>query len=121
MGTIKIIGMEFYAYHGCFLEEQVVGNHFLVDIEMEADCTLPRQTDNIKDAVNYQTAYELVKKEMQQKSHLLENVAGRILDSLFKNLPNIKKVSVRVAKQNPPMGGSIKETSVTLTKKIENK
>lgn len=121
MGIIKITGMEFYAYHGCFLEEQVVGNYFLVDIEIEANCTLPSKTDNINDAVNYQVAYELVKKEMQQNSHLLENVAGRILDSLFKNLPEIKTASVKVAKQNPPMGGKIKETSVTLTKKIQNK
>lgn len=111
--------MEFYAYHGCFKEEQIVGNTFLVDLEMEVDCSEPIKTDNIADAVNYQTAYKLVKQEMTKTSHLLEHVAGRILNSLFANLPNLKKARVKVAKQNPPMGGKIKETSVTLSKKNE--
>ncbi len=120
MGLIKISGMEFYAYHGCFKEEQIVGNNFIVDLEIEADCTTPMQTDNINDAVNYQTAYELVAKEMKQTSHLLENVADRILKSLFTNMEHIKKATVKVAKQNPPMGGKIKETSVTLSQESKS-
>ncbi len=29
--------MEFYAFHGHYEEEQIVGNRFLVDLEMETD------------------------------------------------------------------------------------
>ena len=38
MGLIEIEGMEFYAYHGHFKEEQVVGNKFLVNVSIETDC-----------------------------------------------------------------------------------
>jgi len=116
MGIIEIEGMEFYAYHGCFKEEQIVGNKFLVDLKMEANCTKATQSDNINDAVNYQTAYSIVKKEMEQKSHLLEHISERILNSLFKNLPEITFAQVKVSKINPPMGGKIQQVSVSLSK-----
>lgn len=29
-GIIEIEGMEFFAYHGCFEAEQIVGNKFMV-------------------------------------------------------------------------------------------
>ena len=29
-GIIEIEGMEFYAFHGCFEAEQIVGNKFIV-------------------------------------------------------------------------------------------
>jgi len=29
--------MQFYAYHGCFKEEQVIGTHFAVDLSVETD------------------------------------------------------------------------------------
>ena len=36
MGKIIIEEMEFYAFHGHYQEEQIVGNRFLVDLEMDA-------------------------------------------------------------------------------------
>lgn len=116
MGTIEIKGMEFYAYHGCFAEEQIVGNKFLVDLELEVDCNKAKISDNINDAVNYQIAYEIIKEEMEQKSHLLENIAYRILEKLFIKLNGIIIAKVKVAKINPPLGGRIENVNVTLTK-----
>lgn len=116
MGLIEIENMEFYAYHGCFKEEQIVGNRFLVDLAIETDMSIPSKTDNINDALNYQTAYELVKAEMQKKSHLLEHIAGRILDALYSKFKNIIKATVKVSKMNPPMGGKMERVSVTISR-----
>ena len=116
MGLIKIENMEFYAYHGCFEEEQIVGNRFLVDLSIETDMQVPAKSDDIHDALNYQKAYLLVKEEMQKKSHLLEHIAGRILDSLYHHFDTIKKAEVKVSKMNPPMGGKMEKVSVTLSR-----
>jgi len=116
MGLIYIEGMEFYAFHGHFREEQIVGNKFVVDVILETDMTLPSQTDNLKDAVNYQTAYQIVKQQMEQKSHLLEHIGGRILDALYSEMDGIIKATVKVSKMNPPMGGRIKAVSIELTR-----
>ncbi len=114
MGLIKIEEMEFYSFHGHFREERIVGNKFLVDLTIETDMAVPSESDNLKDAVNYQRAYEIVKLEMEKKSYLLENIAGRILNALYDELKGIRKATVKVSKMNPPMGGRIRSVSVTL-------
>ena len=113
MGLIKIEGMEFYSFHGHYREEQIVGNKFIVDLTIETDMEMPSKSDNLKDAVNYQQAYQLVKSEMEKKSHLLEHIAGRILDALYADMQGIRKATVKVSKMNPPMGGKINSVSVT--------
>ena len=114
MGIIEIEGMEFYAYHGHFAAEQVVGNRFLVDLTLITDCSKAAQSDDLNDALDYQIAYRIVKEEMEIQSHLLENIADRILDRLRKEFSTIEKVKIKISKLNPPMGGQIEKVSVTL-------
>ncbi len=116
MGWIQLENMEFYAYHGHFKEEQIVGNKFLVNLKLETDLEEAARTDELKDTLNYHTAYQIVKKEMQKKSHLLENIASRILDALFAEFPQIVSAYIKVSKMNPPMGGKMDCVSVTLTR-----
>jgi 7,8-dihydroneopterin aldolase/epimerase/oxygenase len=114
MGIIEIEGMEFYAYHGHFAAEQVVGNRFIVDLTLFTDCTKASQSDKLSDALNYQSVYLIVKEEMQIKSHLLEHVAARILNRLYEVYDSIERVKVKISKLNPPLGGQIGKVSVTL-------
>jgi dihydroneopterin aldolase len=116
MGLIEIEGMKFNAFHGHFESEQIVGNEFIVNLVIETDCEKAVESDNLEDALNYQTAYEIVKKEMNITSHLLEHVAQRILNSLYVHFTTIKKAEVKISKMNPPMGGEIEKVSVTLTR-----
>jgi len=116
MGLIVIENMEFYAFHGHYREEQIVGNRFVVDLKIETDMTVAAKSDNLKDAVNYQKAYQIVKTQMDRRSYLLENIAGRILDALYAELEGIKKATVKVSKVNPPMGGKIGSVSVVMEK-----
>ena len=120
MGKIIIEEMEFYAFHGHYEEEQIVGNRFLVDLELECDMTRVAESDQLEDAVNYQMAYVLIKKEMRRKkSNLLENIAKRILDALYSEMEGIDKATVRVRKMHPPMGGPIRSVGVTLSRSHE--
>jgi dihydroneopterin aldolase len=122
MGKIIIEEMEFYAFHGHYQEEQIVGNRFLVDLEMEADLTEPADSDNLNDAVNYQQAYQIIKNEMRRtKSNLLENIGKRILDALFTEMEGIQKASIRIRKLNPPMGGPIKSVGIKMSRKQKNR
>lgn len=120
MGKIKIEEMEFYAFHGHYQEEQIVGNRFLVDLELKTDLKGPAQSDSLKDAVNYQQAYQIIKSEMRRtKSNLLENIGKRILDALFAEMKGIKKATIRIRKLNPPMGGPIKSVGIKMSRKQE--
>jgi 7,8-dihydroneopterin aldolase/epimerase/oxygenase len=116
MGLIQIENMEFYSFHGHFKEERIVGNKFLVDLTIETDMKLPAESDNLKDAVNYQRVYEIVKSQMEMKSHLLEHIAGRILDAIYSEMKGITRVTVKVSKMNPPMGGKIGSVNVVMSR-----
>ena len=115
-GIIEIEGMEFFAYHGCYETERVVGNKFTVYACIVTDCDKAAASDDINDALSYLTAYEIIAREMMIPAHLLEHVAKRIIDALYARFPQITQVTIKVSKLNPPLGGKIAATSVTLTK-----
>jgi len=121
MGLIHLDDMEFYAYHGCFKEEQTAGNWFLVNLTLETDMGKPSATDNISDALNYQVVYQLVKAEMTVPSHLLEHVAERIISALFSEFKQLERTTVKISKMNPPMGGRMKSVSVEISKTNKDK
>ena len=116
MGIIRIEDMEFYAFHGHFREEQIVGNKFLIDLEIETDLEVAGLSDRLEDATDYTIACRVVKMEMEKKSKLLENIAKRILDALYLNLKNIKKATVRIKKLNPPVGTKVGSVSVIMSR-----
>ena len=116
MDSIRIENMEFYAYHGHFKEEQIVGNRFIVSVTIDADLDKPAQSDKLEDTLNYQKAYHIIKMEMTKKSHLLENIASRILDALYSDFGTIRSATVKISKMNPPIGGKMDCVSITLTR-----
>jgi len=114
MSTIAIEGMTFRAYHGCMEEEQVIGNTFVVDLYLEADTAKAEQSDDLKDTTDYAEAFNIVKKEMETPSKLLEHLGRRILDAVKKRFPEIESAELKVAKMNPPINGQADCVSVTL-------
>jgi dihydroneopterin aldolase len=107
--------MEFFAHHGCFDEERTTGAYFEVDVDVHANLQQAAATDNLNDTLNYQSIYDIVQKEMQQPSNLLEHVAGRILRALSEHCKTIDSATVTVRKRNPPLGGKVGFSAVTLS------
>ncbi|MCQ2606142.1 MAG: dihydroneopterin aldolase [Bacteroidales bacterium] len=120
-GLIELQDMEFYAYHGCYDAEKKVGGRFLVNLWLEYDIEKAAQTDNIKDALNYQVAYEIVEEQMKIKSSLLENVCQRILDALFAKFPELLTAQVDVSKMAPAIKGKMKAVTMTLRSEKEDR
>ena len=114
-GTIKIEGMKFYAYHGYYQHEQQTGNNFIVDVEIELmiEESVLKDVD-ITGTLNYEQVYDLVKKEMDIKSKLLEHVCYRIKVAIKNKFSAISNIKVSVAKLNPPMGNNIDQVKVIL-------
>jgi dihydroneopterin aldolase len=114
MALIKIEGMEFFAYHGCFTEESIIGTRFIVDIELSVDTSQAQSSDNLHHTVNYLSVYQTIKEQMEIRSNLLENVAHRIIDAVKHRFPLVTEANVKVSKLNPPLGGKIDRVSVTI-------
>jgi dihydroneopterin aldolase len=114
MGKILLEGMEFFAYHGHYKEEQIIGTKFIVDLELVLETVHAEYSDHLNDTVNYQEVYHVVKKEMEINAHLLESVARRILDAVMQSFPGVKAVQVKISKVNPPLGGKVRQVSCVL-------
>lgn len=114
MSIISIEGMEFFAYHGCFKEEQVIGTKFRIDLFLEVDTSTAEKSDRLKDTVNYQSVFQLVKKEMETPSKLLEHVGRRILDRIKQEFTSVEHARIKIRKLNPPLGGKMDFVSLEL-------
>jgi dihydroneopterin aldolase len=112
MGFIVLEGLEFYAFHGHFKEEQVVGNKFEVNIIIETNTETPGISDKLEDALDYVSVYSLISHEMKMSSYLLENVIYRIKSKLIDQFPSIMSFELKVTKFNPPVGGKVQKVSV---------
>lgn len=113
---IELRGLAFYAYHGVLPEERQRGNNFVVDLTIEADISKAISTDDLDDTVNYAAVYDVVKREMNVPSMLLEHVCGRIATVLLEEFEMLLRVSVCVVKKNPPIEGAGPcESAVRLT------
>ena len=116
MGVIRLEDMSFYAYHGCFAEEQAIGTRFRVDVALTTDTSKAQVSDNIADTVNYLDVYRIVKREMMIPSHVLEHVAERIATAVLNEFSAVDSMIVKVSKLNPPLGGQLGCTSVEIEK-----
>lgn len=106
MTRIALEGMHFFAYHGYYEEERIVGNQFIIDTFVDVD-TFDSKDDDINDTVNYEVIYDIVKSHMVKKYKLLETIALNISSELKTKFPKITKVKVRVAKIGPQLGGEV--------------
>ena len=112
--SILLHDMRFYAYHGVMEQERRVGGEYLVSLSVEADLSRPMVSDDVADTINYAALYEVVAREMDQPSKLLEHVAGRIAQRVLADFPLVDALSIRITKCNPPMGADSKGASVTV-------
>ncbi|MDR3046896.1 MAG: dihydroneopterin aldolase [Bacteroidales bacterium] len=102
---LLINGMEFYAFHGCFKEEKIIGTRFKVDVSLEYDCQEAAQNDDLSKTINYQTVHQLVEKIMKKPANIIEHLSYKIIQSLQQNFPELQKTEVTVYKLNPAIGG----------------
>lgn len=115
MGTLEINDMVFFARHGCFTEERIIGNKFVVNFRGRTDVSKAAESDNLEDAVNYQLIYNVIREEMEVPSNLLEHVCGRILKRMQQEFPALVSGSISIAKLNPPIGGQVGAFKCTMS------
>ena len=112
-GKIELIGMKFFARHGCLESERRDGNEFRVDFACEYDTSSAELTDELEDTLDYSLVYAIVAREMAVPSRLLEHVAGRIADALQAEIPGLEHFEISVYKKNPPVGGECEWAKVS--------
>ena len=84
MDKIIIKGLRVFARHGVNEEETIFGQHFVLDIEAQADLTRAGLTDELDDTVSYAQIIKTARRVMtEQNDKLLERAARRVADALL--------------------------------------
>jgi|APTNR8051073442_1049403.scaffolds.fasta_scaffold00856_12 dihydroneopterin aldolase len=112
MATIALEGARFYAYHGFYEEEQILGSEYVLDVYVEADTEAAAEEDDLFATVNYETLYLICQVEMRKPSQLIETVGQRIIDRIGDMFPGIFGIKLRIRKMNPPLGGRVDCSSI---------
>ena len=114
MGTISLEGLEFFAYHGFYPEEQRIGNKYALDITIHTNFMEAAIHDKLSETVNYETLYQIAAKVMQEPSKLLEHIGFKVISRVRDHYPDVQNVVVRVSKFNPPVGGVCTRAVITM-------
>lgn len=113
-GFICLNDLRFFARHGVLPQERETGGEYVVNLRAKYPLDNSLESDDVADTLNYAEIFEIINKEMQKPSCLLEHVAGRIGRRIFSQLPLVEAIDISVAKINPPMGADIGSALVEL-------
>ena len=117
MGIIKVENIRVYAHHGCLKEETAIGSEYRVEKKVKADLQKSAVSDKLEDTVDYVLLNKIVVEEMAIPNALLEKVAKRIIDRIFKEDRLVTIATVSVSKINPPIGGDVQMVTIEMTEK----
>ena len=114
MDSIRISGIEVFAYHGVLAEEKKTGQRFLVDVELGLDLSSAGSSDDLGQTVDYgalaQRIYDLVASE---RWDLIETVASRVADAVLDD-SRVVSVAATVHKPQAPIPVKFGDVSVTV-------
>ena len=117
MGTISqkvsLEGVRFFAFHGFYPEEQVLGTEFILDIDVSLD-VFDNGEDDLANTVNYVRLFEIASEEMKITRKLIETVAHSILERIRHEFLAVQSIRVSIRKLNPPMGAEVENSAIEL-------
>ena len=95
--------MSFSGRHGVGSAERERAQRFKVDIEADVDLSEAGRTDRLADTIDYRQMRAIAKQTIEGESvKLIETLATRIAEGVLA-LPNVRAVTVRVAKRPASM------------------
>ena len=113
--TVELKQVRFFAYHGLYPEERKTGNEFEVNLSVSFE---PAEgvVKDLAATVNYAALFELVNAQMKKPADLLETLLTTIAANIKTAFPQVKKISISVAKLHPPIAKFSGQVCVTVQK-----
>ena len=101
MDKIEIKGLEVFAHHGVYQEEQRLGQKFVVSAVLSLDTTAAAQTDDLDKTVNYGAISRQITQILQRENHkLLERAAAVTAEEILLTNPLINGITIKIEKRS---------------------
>jgi len=118
MLTVHLTDLKFYAHHGVYEGEATAGNEFEVQLLVSYE-EKKIKFDSLKNVLNYEELFQLVRKRMSVPTPLLEELAEGIIRKIRHEYSFVKEISISIFKLQPPIGGFQGKVGITLQKKFD--
>jgi dihydroneopterin aldolase len=112
MMQIHLEQLQFYAYHGLYQEERVLGADFIVDIMIDYQPT-NKIVQFIDETIDYSKVYEMIALKMKKPTELLETIATEFCFQLMDKYQSIQLVQFSIKKLHPPIHQFVGNVGVT--------
>jgi 7,8-dihydroneopterin aldolase/epimerase/oxygenase len=113
--TILLANCAFFARHGVMHEEEVLGQRFFVDAELEVQPAGPLEEDAIESTVDYGVAFKVIEKIVTGRRYfLIEALAMEVARALEAQFPQIRRAKITLRKPNAPVAGVLDYVQVTI-------
>lgn len=110
---IALKDVRFFSPIGFYEEEQVLGNEFYVDLVVSLPFQNP-DSENLDNTINYEGLYQILIEVMGPARKLLESAAEDVLNKVLERYAEVQHVTVEIRKMNPPFGGDLARSVVSL-------
>lgn len=112
---IMLRGMLFHGHHGVFVEENKLGQKFMVDVDAWMDLRKAGESDEMADSVSYADMYKQIKAIVEGPPFkLVESVANAIAKALLSAHPSVSDVRVKVCKPHVAVEGVLDHLGVEI-------
>lgn len=115
LDKISIEGLEVFANHGVFPEENKLGQKFVVSITLYVDTHRAGETDDLSASIHYGEAAHAVDSFMRAHTFkLIEAAAEGVAAMLLDRYPSAYGVCVKLEKPWAPVGLPLRSVSVEI-------
>ena len=117
LDQIKIEGLEIFANHGVFPEENVLGQKFIVSAILYTDTRKAGKTDELTASIHYGEVSAFITEFVKSHTYkLLERVAEELVEDMLQKFDGLEKVTLEIQKPWAPIGLPLKTVSVRITR-----
>lgn len=104
--TITLKNCAFFARHGAFPEEEVLGQRFYIDAEFEVPVGAALTDDDLNATMHYGHAFTVIETVVTTtRRALIEALAHDVALALCEKFPQIRRVVITVRKPSVPIPG----------------
>ena len=115
MYRICLKNCAFFARHGVYSEEAVLGQRFFVDVELTVDAGSALAQDSIEGTVDYGVAFSVVEDLVTHtRRALIETLALDIAKALIDRFAQISQARITVRKPGAPIPGVLDYVEATI-------
>lgn len=121
LAQFRITRIALHGRHGARAEEQALGQHFFLDLEIEAEVGDALSSDRVEDTLHYGQVIKAASAAFNARTYnLIEAVAAAVADDLLARFPAIRKIKVTVHKPSAPVSAIIEDLSATVRRKRDD-